>query len=526
MTPFAEPVQWSWKRDVPGPDGFYHPASEEELIRLVELASRRALALRVRGSAHSVAPAIYTDARLENRPGALDLMLDRYGAVSFDDARMQVTVQAGCHLGLDPRDPTGMSSFDRSLVAQLDRRGWALPDLGGVSHQTVAGFLMTGSSGGTVRHPIERALVAVRWVDGRGRVHEAERGTDLFDAVACSMGLLGIVSTITLQCICRYDVLGREDVTPEAGCPYELYGDGEPGLEGFLRRTDYARLMWWPQEGVRGVITWQGRRMTTDDYTAETGAVGALRPKPYCVIGDVSRSPAVTRVASLAAQHGGGAFYDTLALGGHVARKLTERFPSATAAVRAARGALERRVLAPALRGMLATGEGAPQRFWGPWYEVLPMDNAMSERALPTTFTEIFVPLERTGEVVRCLRRHFDERGYDATGPYIFELYACRASRSWMHPSHGRDSLRVDVFRFGRNREEPRHFFQQFWELLAPFGYRLHWGKHMPVEARLGADHLRGTLPRWDDFLDLRRRLDPHGIFLSSYFRRALGVSS
>ena len=204
-------------------------------------------------------------------------MLDRYIGVTFDDARMRVTVQAGCHLGHDPRDPTRTSTWDNSLLAQLENRGWALPDLGGVSHQTVSGFLMTGSCGGTVMHAFEDAVVGWRIVDGTGTVHAFERdGNDpRFYAVGCSLGLLGIVSTVTLQCIPRYDIVGREDITAESDTAYELFGDGERGLEGFFRRTEYARLMWWPQEGVRRVVTWQARRMREHDYNEQSGPRGS-----------------------------------------------------------------------------------------------------------------------------------------------------------------------------------------------------------------------------------------------------------
>src|SRR5689334_21694243 len=105
------------------PDGYHHPASEAELVDLVLMARERGLQLRVRGSAHSIPAAIHTDARLRGRGRAIDVMLDRYGAVRFDDARMQVTVEAGCHLGDDPRDPTALASWDVSLLAQLERRG-------------------------------------------------------------------------------------------------------------------------------------------------------------------------------------------------------------------------------------------------------------------------------------------------------------------------------------------------------------------------------------------------------------------
>jgi D-arabinono-1,4-lactone oxidase len=79
------------------------------------------------------------------------------------------------------------------------------------------------------------------------------------------MGLLGVVSRITLQCIPRFDIVGREDVTSESGSAYGLYDHGESGLAAFLERTEYSRVMWWPQPGVRGVANGQARRMQAED---------------------------------------------------------------------------------------------------------------------------------------------------------------------------------------------------------------------------------------------------------------------
>ncbi len=43
-----------------GTDGYYHPASETELVALVERAYAEGRRIRVRGAGHSCAPAIYT----------------------------------------------------------------------------------------------------------------------------------------------------------------------------------------------------------------------------------------------------------------------------------------------------------------------------------------------------------------------------------------------------------------------------------------------------------------------------------
>jgi hypothetical protein len=498
-------------------DGYYHPASEAELVDLVHMARERGLPLRVRGSAHSIPAAIHTDARLHGHGRAIDVMLDRYGAVRFDDERMQVTVEAGCHLGDDPRDPTALATWNVSLLAQLQRRGWALPDLGGVSHQTVSGFVLTGSRGGTIIHSFEATLVALRCIDGRGQVREYRRGQDSeFDALACSFGLLGVVSTLTLQCVPSYDVIGQEDITGERDCAIDLFEPGASGLAAFLRRSEYARLLWWPQAGVRRVVVWHARRMAEHDYDEHTGARGRLRAKPYLAMPETSTSPALNQLASAAMQWLGGKFYDLV----EHARAL----PVPAAVGTMAAPVFERRVLPAVLGEFVPLDAGKPQRFWDSWCRALPMDNQMSEAALPTSFTELFVPLDQADAVMRTLREHFANGGLAATGIYIFEFYAAAASTAWLHPAYERDSLRIDVFWFERSLGDREAFFQKFWRLLAPFDYRLHWGKHLPRDPAFCAEYLRPRYPRWDEFLAFRREQDPDDSFLTAHWRRALGI--
>lgn len=39
-----------------------------------------------------------------------------------------------------------------------------------------------------------------------------------------------------------------------------------------------------------------------------------------------------------------------------------------------------------------------------------------------------------------------------------------------------------------------------------------------------GADQLCKLYPRWQDFRQIRRRLDPDGLFLNPYLRRIFGL--
>jgi FAD/FMN-containing dehydrogenase len=51
------------------------------------------------------------------------------------------------------------------------------------------------------------------------------------------------------------------------------------------------------------------------------------------------------------------------------------------------------------------------------------------------------------------------------------------------------------------------------------YGGRPHWGKrHFQTAATLAPRY-----PRWSEFQELRRRLDPAGVFANAYIDRVLG---
>jgi len=144
-----------------GADGFYHPATEEELARLVVMATKEKRKCRARGAVHSVSHVIYADplGKMPNQVGwqtppphgdGVQIMLDRYRGLRVkDESRKLVEAEAGIHLGEDPTDPTRTATLETSLLGRLaTEKGWTLSNMGGITHQTVSGFTATGSSGG------------------------------------------------------------------------------------------------------------------------------------------------------------------------------------------------------------------------------------------------------------------------------------------------------------------------------------------------------------------------------------------
>src|SRR3954453_5621521 len=153
----------------PDRHGLHRPASEDEIRELVRWARLRGQQVRVRGTGHSVDEGIFTSARLAGQRGdGIDMVLARYAGIEFDDEHMQVTVQAGCRLGADPRDTSGRATVQAGLCWQLGQRGWAVPITAGVSRQSVAGFSMSGSPGGSREHALDRQVVSLRLVDAEG----------------------------------------------------------------------------------------------------------------------------------------------------------------------------------------------------------------------------------------------------------------------------------------------------------------------------------------------------------------------
>jgi hypothetical protein len=491
--------------------GFYHPTSEDEISQLIQRASREGVPLRVRGSAHSLTSAIYTHPDPATGRG-INIMLDQYARiVAFDDANMRVTVQAGCHLGKDPYDPTGTSRLENSLTYQLHQRGWALPHTGGIIHQTVAGFAATGSSGGSVTHSVHESIVAIRLIDGRGVPRDVSLDTDAntFLAAGVSMGLLGIVSTVTFQCLPRYHIIGQETTTDindcQRDCGIDLFGSGSDKLENFLRQTEYARFLWWPQPGVKKITVWQARRMRADDYTTDTGTPENFRRRPY-------------KIPSQSQQVIGNLFLKLYGTWPHWFRDISQRHRALHMFEKIVNGLWEP-VIVPVVLNLSLEEE--TQRFWDTWWQGLPMDNDVDYTLLPTDFMEFWLPLSKTQEVVTRLRNHFDTEGLDATGAYTFEIYAAKRSPFWMSPAYGNDMVRVDFLWFKGNRGNPvTDYFPAFWTLLRHMGFRLHWGKYLLQDPQ----YLQAQYPQWQAFMKVRETLDPQQVFVSDYWRRHLGI--
>jgi hypothetical protein len=469
-----------------------HPEVEADLVELVRLARERKAQLRVRGSMHSVGRAIFTDEDDRN----INVQLDRYNQIlCWDEERMRVTVQAGIHLGRDPLDSS--TSWLNSLNLQLQQRGWALPTLGGITHQTVGGFLSTGSAGGTVKHDMGSSIVSMRIVAGDGKAYTLapnpadpnDEDNNPFFAAGVSMGLFGIISEVTFQCVPSYNIFGKV-VTCGVGDPHapcNVYADGKRGLAQWFEDQEHNRALFWPQRGIEKVEFWQGHSRLADPL---------FRPEPF-----VELEKPLQKIASAIYQH--------------VDKKPPPYDDDTYQSMRSA-------------ISMFITDNHT--KFSDYWYRALPTDNAISDLWMPTEFTELFIDIAQTGPLLRALRKYWQgDRRMERTGPYSTEIYPSKESRFWLSPSFRRRSVRVDWLWFKSGHTNPaKDFYPQYWTFLRPYNFRFHWGKHLSApESSTGVAYRKAQVgeARWNQWMQFRHQFDPDRIFVTDYWRKHLGIT-
>jgi len=506
---------------------YHHPKSEAEIVALVRKARAEKKQVRVRGSLHSFPNAlIHTDN--PGSPNEINIMLDRYRKVEWvDKAKGIVRVQAGCNLG--PYD--GTCRFKDSFLGQIDAAGFALDTLGGITHQTVSGFLSTGSSGGTLSYNIGGNIVALRFIDGTGTVRDVTPASDpdLFGAVGVSMGLLGILSTVTFRCVEKFAIEGDEATSSYDDCAIDVFGPGDatrPSLEQWLRKTPYGRIMWWPQRGVERLVVWQASRRSDKP---------PFQPHPLPQRGELEQLgiailltvlDRIMRKASTAAFEEAdrkrllkmiGTFDYPKAELEEMKSLISDHTGRAAADLEAD---VVDRIFAFLFGIFVKPGK---HKFSDYSWRGVPMDNGVLDDVLPIWFSELWFPVELALDVVNRLNAFFQKADLREIGTMSFEIYGSKASPFWMSPSFGRDIVRIDCIWFANNAGDPERFFGQYWDLMKPLGFRPHWGKFVPH----GSDwtpYFAKQFPRWNDFLAKRAQLDPDGLFLTKYWRARLGL--
>ncbi len=193
------------------------PRSEAEVADELRRAAARDLHVKAIGAGHSFTGVAVTDG-VQLRLGALT------GITSIDATRGEATVRAGTPLHV--------------LNEELAAFGYAMPNLGDIDRQSIAGAVGTGTHGTGLRlQGLSAGIRGLRLVLADGSVVEcsAEAEPELFQAARLGLGALGVVTEITLAVVPAFllhavekpepllEVLDHLDVVAESNDHFEFY---------------------------------------------------------------------------------------------------------------------------------------------------------------------------------------------------------------------------------------------------------------------------------------------------------------
>jgi hypothetical protein len=524
----------------PDSGGIYHPNDEQDVIDLVKQAREAKLQMRVRGAAQSVHDAVFTDEfdPAHWSPGKnINIELDQLRAVNYLPS-MQVTVGGGCNLGYDPFDPSETSSKNESsnLFYQLSQKGLAIKNVPDAIHQTIAGYISTGSSGGTMQHSFEESILAVRLVDGMGNVQTFTKSEDHLDSpfygVVVSMGLLGIITQVTLQCVSAFDIIGQETITNVDDCEFDFFDKGninKPSLEDFFTNTEFSRVLWWPFETLNRSIVWKAATMKASDYNSTTGIPPHFVAKPYQPLFPKWGSDTTLPSRAIAAT-----CFNLIATWPYCFYEIagidpTNPGPDKKAIIKFVD--LVSPFLYPLITNLYfpcGNNNRPPQVFWDNWVGSLPMDKVeFSDNLFDLIYSEMWIPANSAPQAISIINDFYIKNGYSATGFFTVEIFSAKRSNFWLSPAFGTDVIRINIMFFRASVIDANDYFNQFWKLLFEnnIPFRPHWGKNLPLpDSSTGTKYLRDQYPRWDDFMNLRKKMDPDNIFLNNYWKTHLGI--
>ena len=135
--------------------------------------------------------------------------------------------------------------------------------------------------------------------------------------------------------------------------------------------------------------------------------------------------------------------------------------------------------------------------------------NYASERNVRFNEMEYHLPREFGLPALREIRAALESTHHEVFFP--IEVRFVKGDDIWLSPFYERDTCSIAVHRYFDEDFEP--YFKTLEPIFRKYHGRPHWGKLNTLQR----DDLRKLYPRWDDFVAVRRELDPKGRFLNGY---------
>lgn len=388
------------------PTQIARPRSVEEVAETLAGARARGERVKPVGAGHSftdIAATTGVQLSLDGLSGLTDIDLDH--------GRVRVLGGTPLHV----------------LNPALEALGLALPNLGDIDRQSISGAIATGTHGtGAQRHGIAAAVTALTIVTADGTIIDCSRELEpeIFHAARISLGALGVITAVELQCVPAF----RLHATERSADIHEVLA----GAEAMTAEHDHVDVHWFPHTD-RCLL-----KCNNEVTTPLRG--GAGRPLP------------VWRGA------------------------LDDRFLANTVFEGLNRLATARPALVPRLNQFSSRALGARQFTDASWRVFC------SPRDVRFTESEYAVPRDSLRPVMEELMAWIDAAREPL--PIPVELRFAAADDVWLSTGYERDNAYVAVHQF--HRMDNARYFAAFEAIVREHAGRPHWGKlHTRTAAEL-----------------------------------------
>jgi D-arabinono-1,4-lactone oxidase len=219
------------------PELYIKPQSLDEIQKAITLARRCRRRITTVGCGHSPSDITCTSSWMIN--------LDDFNKIlSVDEQTGVVVMQAGIRL--------------YQLGEELAEHGFAMPNLGSIDQQSIAGAISTGTHGSTLYHSILSASILslrITLSNSRTVLCSPTQNTELFRAALLSLGALGIITEITFQAAPAFNLHWKQAIYPDT----HIFENWEATL---WKQAEYVRVWWFPY--TRRATVWQASQTAAD----------------------------------------------------------------------------------------------------------------------------------------------------------------------------------------------------------------------------------------------------------------------
>ncbi|KAI0172752.1 L-gulonolactone/D-arabinono-1,4-lactone oxidase [Hypoxylon sp. FL1284] len=234
-------VHSTWARTfLSRPELYFQPKTLPEIEKIIKLAHKCRRRITTTGCGHSPSSLTCTSSWLVN--------LDKYNRIlSVDASKGVVVMQSGIRL--------------YALCEELEKHGLAMPNLGSINQQSIAGAISTGTHGSSLRHGLmseDILSLRITIADGTTKFCSPDENPELFRASLLSLGALGIITEVTFRAVPEFTLRWKQVINADV----KMLNAWERGL---WTQTEFVRVWWYPH--TRRAVVWTAEK--TDEPPEE-----------------------------------------------------------------------------------------------------------------------------------------------------------------------------------------------------------------------------------------------------------------